>query len=270
MRVSFPGRFGDLLWALPTIRALSERNGAPVDLTIAGEFASIVPLLQLQPYLGEVYADPAWIVSPHAMPPPADLHLGYQGWPELPLPKAIEARLHAQWKDADGPVPVIDLTRPWITPPDYAKMLGSAYAITLGFSETHFELKYGLSMLLWQRFMQQGTVNLSGANERWQKEAGQATYTWETAAAWISQSQVFVGCCSALHVLAVAIGVPVVLVEPMEARHNPVFYPLGTTGRVQLVTGNDGLPTVDARHVGDAIEAVLARRLVGVAEDAHE
>ncbi len=45
---TFPGRYGDIIWALPTVRGISEVEG-PVDLLIAGEFASIVPLLEQQP-----------------------------------------------------------------------------------------------------------------------------------------------------------------------------------------------------------------------------
>ena len=87
--------------------------------------------------------------------------------------------------------------------------------------------------------------------------------TWPQAARHIRHAKVFLGDCSALHVLAVALGTPVVLVEPMEARWNPIFYPLGMDGAVQVVKGNDGRPTWDARHVGD----VLRERL-GASRDA--
>jgi hypothetical protein len=46
----------------------------------------------------------------------------------------------------------------------------------------------------------------------------------------------------------------------MEARWNPIFYPLGKTGRVRLVTGNDGLPTIDARHTAEVLREVLGGR----------
>jgi hypothetical protein len=72
---------------------------------------------------------------------------------------------------------------------------------------------------------------------------------------------VFLGDCSAWHVLAMAMGIPVVLVEPLEARWNPIFYPLGMDGpQVTMVRGNDGNPTFDARHVADALTRALASR----------
>src|SRR5205814_6739626 len=88
--VTFPGRAGDLIWALPSIRALSRRIDAPVDLLITGEFASMVPLLSCQPYLSRVVADPAWGMSQGWEPPNRDdlispydhtFHCGYRGWP---------------------------------------------------------------------------------------------------------------------------------------------------------------------------------------------
>jgi hypothetical protein len=95
---------------------------------------------------------------------------------------------------------------------------------------------------------------------RWQTEAWHGITSWETAAGLIASSQLFLGCCSALHVLACGLGVPVVLMEPNPHRHHVNFYPYGTEGpRVTLVRGNDGQPTFDARHVLDAVRAGLAR-----------
>jgi hypothetical protein len=137
---------------------------------------------------------------------------------------------------------------------------------TIGFSDEHFELKYGLTTLIkkalpphWhtpQPMRTQWKV-LAAPKSRWYREAGAAVSTWEQAAAQIGQGTIFVGCNSALHVLACALGIPVVMMEPSEARWNPIFYPYGTTERVRLVTGNDGRPTFDARHVRDAIEETL-------------
>jgi hypothetical protein len=162
---TMPGRAGDILWALPTIRAISEHQGAPVDLLVAGEFESLLPLLEQQPYLGAVLADHAWGMDnwidgggslQQAWQPPTDVsgweavyHLGYRGWPELPLPRWTHSMLvQYGWRDVDGPVPPLDLDRPWITvepathPPDVA----------CGWTECHFELKYGLQGLALYHF----------------------------------------------------------------------------------------------------------------------
>lgn len=280
---TFPGRHGDLLWALPTVRAISESYGHPVDLQIAGEFGTILPLLAPQPYLGAIFADPRWGLTPpnewqappawpprreggtseHFSEPPDPLvtydrvyQLGYRRWPELPLPLEIDQTVRV-----DREVAPLDLTRPWITaPPTETRWFDAGYRrrrIAVGFTECYFELKYGLTKLITKHHGDWRVQTCMGGG-RWFSEAGEGSHTWAEAAQLISQAEIFVGDCSGLHVLAVALGVPVVLVEPMEARWNPIFYPCGKSGpQVLLVTGLDGQPTWDARHLAEAIEKVL-------------
>lgn len=282
---TFPGRYGDLLWSLPTIRALSRRIGAPVDLQIAGEFASIAELLQQQPYIGKVWSDHRWRLTPPdawEAPPLASIrydhvfHLGYRGWPTRPLPFEVLHTLNEcltgsltqhdcgnSFREAE-----LDLQTPWITiapKPDVRPVW------TAAFTEAHFELKYGLWELLTLHPHRRATTRHSWTSHdlgtgplslstggRWQTEAGHGgTASWIDMAEWIAASPLLLTDCSAPHVLAVAIGTPVVMVEPMEARWNPIFYPLGKTGRVRLVTGLDGLPTTDSRHTADVLKEVL-------------
>lgn len=262
---TFPGRFGDLIWALPAIRALAEHHQQPVDLQICGEFASILPLLGegRQPYLGRVVVDHQWGTSAGWMPPAVlpdydhVFHLGYRGWPQWGLPFEVQAQLHQQWSDGWGAQPTIDLTRPWITVEPWVE----TYNVTLGWSDCWFELKVGLSTLLARHTWPDGVYafTLAAPGSRWVTERGAGAVDWLEAARRIAASQLFVGDCSALHVLAVALGKPVILMEPMTARHNPIFYPLGQDGpQVTLVKGLDGQPTFDARHVAEAIEKALA------------
>lgn len=295
---TFPGKFGDLLWALPTIRALARRIGTPIDLLLAAPLASIVPLLQAQPYIGRCVADPDWQTEntapisprvPHGRedvisPYDYTLHLGYRGWPERALPfetlhtcnyanqfpRVIEVGTH--------PIPEAELCleEPWITPPPALRPYQS-WEIVTGFTDEHFELKVGLVTLL---DLARGTgsvshdeVRIAGRDiahytsaapgSRWAREM----YCCPPDDGWIEQAhlfqraRVFLGCCSALHVLAVAMGTPVVLMEPNPHRHHPIFYPLGMDGpQVTLVRGNDGLPTFDSRHVFDTLQRVLARK----------
>lgn len=279
---TFPGRYGDLLWALPTIRAISRRIGESVDLTIAGEFSSILPLLGKQPYLGAVTADPDWPLHPEyrrpAQVPPgydAVIHLGYNGWPQRPLPfetldclneelgKLPWSSVAARWIHN---TPIQDeelkLTEPWIAVPPH----GLQPPWVFGFSDTHFELKYGIIQLLTRKYRPviDGAAQLPpicvGRNVRWIEEGGYYPMTWVDAAQWIQSAKLFLGCCSALHVLAVAVGTPVVLMEPMEARWNPIFYPLGMDGpQVTMVRGLDGNPTFDLRHTRETMQAVMAK-----------
>jgi hypothetical protein len=266
---SFPGRAGDLLWCCACLREISATVGEPVDLQVCGEFDSLSPLLEQQPYIGTVYASEAWTMdqgwagAQAARPPNARLQydriwdLGYRRWPELPLPQEIwqTSLVEREW------VSPLDLTRPWLRvdrPRQHAR-------IAVGWTECWFELKLGLHVVLQDHF---GTaarlLQLCPPGSRWETEVSSAISVHPCglleAARIIRAADVFLGDCSALHVLAVGLGVPVILCEPMEARWDRIFYPLGKTGpQVTLVHGTDDRPTFDARHVCDALDAALAK-----------
>jgi hypothetical protein len=274
--VTFPGKYGDLLWALPTIRALSRRLGEPVTLLIASPFGSITRLLSAQPYIHLCAAVDDWAVQDTApMTPrapalfdtiPGVIHLGYRSWP-LPnvcLHTAETALLELQpsWGHvAPFTLAELDLSTPWIqVPPKFAPY---TWDWVYGFTDEYFELKFGIvSLLEYGRFRRHYIPATGiGRQVRWMAEAFTPGTSWEDAAAILQHSRAFLGCNSALHVLAIATGCPVVMVEPQEMRHNAVFFPVGSTGpQVILVLGSDGRPTFDARHVADTLEAVIASR----------
>jgi hypothetical protein len=272
---SFPGRYGDLIWALPSIRALSRRLGHPVDLQIAGEFGSIAPLLQQQPYLGVIHIDERWGLTPAQAweAPPLEmegydlvLHLGYRGWPTRPLPYETLANLNAQLPQFPPELGLrleiqpeeLHLDEPWI-------QIAGAYPPTelaVGFTEAHFELKLGLLASL-DRYLPP-YLQLTPPGSRWTTEGRGLVSVqagdWLMHAGTIRNSDLVLADCSALHVLGAAMGKRVVVMEPMEARWNPVFWPLEMDGpQVWCVKGNDGRPTWDARHTRDLIELVMGQ-----------
>lgn len=227
----------------------------------------MVPLLAQQPYLGTVYADPRWGMDGSPAPRyggPEDLHydriyhLGYHGWPPLALPFTTHATLAEQWQAADGEVPALDLDRPWITWPKTNALIIPA-PLAVGFTDCWFELKAGIVECLKQQPIEglESAALLTPEGSRWNKELGYDGSGWTQAAQLIRDAKLFLGDCSALHVLAVAMGKQVLCVEPMEARWNSIFYPLGTHDRVRLLRGNDGLPTWDARHCADLLKELL-------------
>lgn len=264
-----PGRHGDILWGLPTVRAISETYGEPVDLCLSAKYGSLKNLIQRQEYIREVSVHDRWDIQESApvqprIPPHSEaigqptydeiFHLGYAGWPTPDLPRDIYNRANRF-----NTLASLDLDRPWITAP----LSLPAATVTLGFTDEWFELKYGIYWLLRNAFIaadngidHYAVVSIS-TSPRWKQEAQHSGFDWESAASWIAASQLFVGCCSALHVLARAIGKSVICLEPNPQRHQDLFYPYGKTGPVQLLLGNDGLPTFDARHLIDAIQAKL-------------
>jgi hypothetical protein len=280
---TFPGKFGDLLWALPTVRAIAARLGAPVDLIIARDYWAIASLIAQQPYVDTCWASPLWVtqetapISPR-LPAWMDrpeydhiLHLGYRGWP---LPDVVRhTAVSASISDSalmSHPIQETELGLdvPWITvPPPLVDQHSRSYPyLPVGFTEEHFELKVGLVTLLSTLAPGYGVLTmLTTPGSRWVKEyggIGRVLVTdWVQAAQILLLAPVFLGDCSALHVLAVACGIPAVIMEPSVARHHPVFWPLGQTGpQVTLVRGGDGQPTFDARHVHDTLMTVLTQR----------
>lgn len=268
---TFPGRYGDLVWALPAIRALSRRVGEPVDLQVAGEFASIVPLLLQQPYLGHVWASVTWPLHPDHRESPANtyppqrydhvFHLGFRGWPQRPLPFEVLYQLNQENQDfLPFKAEELHLEEPWI----HIDGPGAPCKVAVGFTEAWFELKLGLMVSLGrQRRDGSAFQQLTLPGTRWTHEVPPGPIVvqpggWLHNARTIRNARLFFGDCSALHVLAAALGKRVVLCEPMEARWNPIFYPLGMDGpQVTVVKGNDGKPTFDARHCADALETAL-------------
>lgn len=269
---SMPGKYGDILWSLLTCRAIAEAADEPVDLTVSGQFGNpdFGQLLQAQPYLRTVTADPDWLAEtpgestgwqPPQVPPGYDhvYHLGYRGWPDRGLPFFIAEQAREIYGLA---LPSLDRTRPWITAPRLRTdwFAEGRRRIALGFSDDWFELKYGIYGLLDMHDVDWDVESVANS-PRWNTEAGTGAHNWREAASVIKQAEVFVGCNSALHVLAVAIGTPVIILEPSEARHNPIFWPLGTKGpQVYGVYGGDGKLTFDARHLCDVVESVLQRK----------
>lgn len=292
MRIActFPGKYGDLLWALPTIRALSRRIGEPIDLYVARDFASITSLISQQPYIGACTAIDLWEtqdtapISPRApmifdaIPTGYDaiLDLGYRGWPVYPLPLETLHCLNGLLQETPklGQAVIapqeLALEEPWITETGFTPLApgGKVQVCAVGFTDEYLETKVGVFLLTMEAFRRdtlretRGDPDVLfrgiGANARWTTEADQPPTTWEESVGYLQQASAFLGDCSALHVLAVAVGTPVVAVEPNPHRHHPIFWPCGQDGpQVTLVKGIDGLPTFDARHVYET----LSRRM---------
>lgn len=274
-----PGRHGDILWALPSIRCLAQAYGEPVHLRLSAKYGSagFCQLLRGQEYLASVEPIEWWQVEESAPigprePNPAHLnvfprprticHLGYEGWPTPDLPRDVWRRVWAEAPMAIADrMSVLDLATPWITARPWRSV---PHRIAIGFTDEHFELKYGICRLLERQDLQSTAFLLTAPNSRWEREADTEAVEWVEAARRIAAAEVFLGCCSALHVLAVALGVPAVLMEPNRDRWNDVFYPLSKQGpQVTLVTGNDGQPTFDARHVAQVMKDALATREAG-------
>src|SRR5882724_4266393 len=57
--VTFSGRYGDILWSLPTAREIAKIHG-PVDFFMMKDFEGIAPLLNSQPYIAQARGLDGW------------------------------------------------------------------------------------------------------------------------------------------------------------------------------------------------------------------
>ncbi len=267
---TMPGKFGDILWALPTVRLLAGRHKTKVDFMTSPAYSSILELVQHQGYILETWTAEDWTIretapmTPQA-PPECGIcgeyekvyHLGYKEWPAQSLANEI--------RDSVGFLedPPLRLKRPWIQADDVCH---ENTVIAVGISDEHIELKMGVLLGLIAQMPEEITWKLllppKGMSHRaweWVEVAGYPVEfhetTWIEAAGMIAAADLFFGCLSALWVLANAVGTPTVIMEPSVERHNEIFW--RTTPKNHMVLGNTGKPTWDLRATRDLIVKVL-------------
>lgn len=270
---TMPGRHGDILWALPTVRAISEVY-PPVDLLIADKYRAVAELIEARaPYVQAVIPDKSWAVVEAAPIMPSTphgplaagyervIHLGYRDWPELPLPYQVCRNAHGH---GDSEHFSLD---PWLRAdpgPEDLALLAHTTDVAVGFSEEWAELKVGVLLAVADAFPDKLFTLLTPAPSRyfeWSQALGRRNLVllpcgFLEAARTIQAAKVFLGCLSALWVVANAVGTPAVIVEPEEKRHHPIFW-VDRGGENVMVYGVDGKPSFDARHTVDAVRRAL-------------
>lgn len=275
---TFPGRNGDILWSLPTARAISEAAGAPVDFQIAGEFGRLQPVLALAPFIHRAFASLDWILQPpeewHApsligIDKPETrtvdarydrvVHLGYRGWPDQSLPKFVYAQTQREYPDL--PLAPLDLDHPWLVVPEVTPQ---PRQVVCCMTEEWIELKMGVLLAVKQALQGSGvdllllTPDPIGRHKEWASYWSPEQIRscgWREAVHTIAESAVVLSCNSATWVVANALNKPLVMLEPSEARQNPIFWLEQV--RNHWVLGGDGKPTTDARATAELLKVVL-------------
>jgi hypothetical protein len=267
--VTHPGKLGDLLWALPTVRELAKQHG-PVQLWLPPQCEPLATLLYQLPYIREVVIDSTWVLGANtpeapAKPPgelPNVIHLGYPEWPTCPLPfyTALQAGIRPEpsWE-------------PWVEAEPLRRLDGEQ-VLLYAWTDNWFELKLGMTEILVSQLpITAWTLRTDPQSARWPiyKHAHGARI--EELARHIATAALVVTDCSMAMVLTAALGKRCVVMEPEPARHHPIFWPGNTQdvnghwwqadnqfGRlIWPVIGGDGKPTFDARHTKDLIMELL-------------
>lgn len=208
--VSFSGTYGDIAWSMPTVRAISEMIGKKVDFACMPQYESLLPLLQLQPYIDKAFVIKNWIRE-HSnwgdqpwMPPPnagagyeRQWHLGYRVHPNMPI---IDFTAHQQGIKLKDPLP-------FLTVPDVTKGRHIAYA---------FNYQYSIEKTAFFRELQQKLPA---------EYVDVTKLPWVEAAMTIKAAVGMVCCRSSNYVLAHGVGQQDVFVyEPHHWRNmNPAF-----------------------------------------------
>lgn len=269
-----PGRHGDILWALPTVRAIAHYFAQPVDFVTSHDYRRVLDVIAGQEYIDKAYAAEGWKlretapITPIGLPPELYAGLGYDhvfdlgltAWPMEPIALAVKNQTSEKY---ELPLNRFFSLEPWIELP---RVNPGVELIALGWSKEWIEIKMGVSFALFQFFAGKGphfhlvTYPQSRLDE-WAKlwpsgwVGWHATHSWKLRAQILAEAKLFVGCLSGMWVLANAMGLPTVIMEPAEGRWNKAFWL--EAPRNHLVLGNDGRPTFDARAVCDAVDSKL-------------
>jgi hypothetical protein len=209
---TFSGPNGDILWSLPTVRAISQMVGTKVDFAMMPYYDSLITLIEHQPYVRKAFTVPDWIrwhsnFGDQPWHPPKTVeqgydrcfHLTYQSHPALGDQRyyLIDFTAHQQGIKLKDPLPFLSVGQVCPDKPTVAYAFNTQYA----------ELKLQFLEHLKAKLPEYRFENV-------------AELPWLQAAAWIKWSVCFVGCRSSNYVLAHGVGQPHIFVyEPHPSRH---------------------------------------------------
>lgn len=225
-----PGKLGDLLWSLPTIRAVADFEGK-VGLMTSPYCAPLLPLLAKQAYIDStsLWANDAWKVKFSApvepwLPPgeyhPPVYHLGMREWPSPTLGEYYPKLLQQEYGVHVQP----NWAEPWIDvgPVDLRQ------EVVVSFSDEYAESKAGLVMAL--RAVSPLPIRLLVRRDSriqtdfgLEREVSVEVCDMVRLAERLKGARVAVVCNSVAHPLGVAVGANLVVYEPQSMRHQSVF-----------------------------------------------
>lgn len=218
---TFPGKFGDILWSLPTVRVVADIMAQEkVDFGIMPAYRSLLPLLNTQPYIDKAFVIEDWICEgspfgdqpwlPQHVPTGYDrvFHLGMRGHPGIhcaPLP-LIDFIADQQGMRVVNPIPFI--TVPVGCSLGSSKVLEEpSNHIALAFSAGASDLK--------ERFMECVRRDLPS-----DLLVHVGELDWVRAAQVIRDAVCFVGSRSSNNVIAHGVGQKNIFIyEPESSRH---------------------------------------------------
>jgi hypothetical protein len=282
---TFTGKYGDILWSLPTAKYIAERVvSSPVDFCVMPYYKNLLPFLVTQNYIDRAFVAEDWLRthSNHGdqpWQPPAWVekdyekvwHLTYRAHPGISAPAMplIDFVAYQQGISFNGwnPVPFINVmenVEELAAPIQFSTgpmmdVIRENRLVTYSFNEQYEGQKKQFLEAFWI-LMQPGAKD--GFELFNVSEVG-----WKEAAWLISRSLIYVGCRSACWVLANGVGQEIISFEPHPARH--------TQGHLGKVFGNPygretalpfGMPPEPAAQVAASLVRARHERCVAVSQ----
>jgi hypothetical protein len=227
---TFSGKYGDILWSLPTARQIARvLTAGQVDFAVMPYYENLLPLLQAQPYIDKAFIISDWLRT-HS-------NHGDQPWqPPIHVQREYERYYHLTYKGHPGitapSMPLIDFIawqhgfrfterEPFIDVPDCSEQFSIIHLssgrftdvvkenrlITYAFNEQYDQMKKEFFEHLWQLLKDEFEFFNAGSAK------------WVEAAWAIKNSLTYVGCRSANWVMAIGTGQSTIVYEPHPARH---------------------------------------------------
>lgn len=223
---TFSGHYGDILWSLPTARELAKRHGGKVDFAVMTAFASLVPLLESQSYIGKAFGIDEWKLENECFGCQPWQSPNFNGRDQYERVYDLTYKMHphsmrlAEWTARQtAEVALPNLWVPFIEVQAHAPVKNTvAYNFNPMYGDIKSGFLHGLKTALPKlEFVETGKLS------------------WIDAASLLEDAICFVGCRSSNYALAHGVGGKVLILEPHPMRGSPVFdFPFGPTPEVEV------------------------------------
>lgn len=210
---TFSGKYGDILWSMPTVRQISRQYNHAVDFACMPQYQSILPFLWEQEYINDAFVIEDWICtgspngdqpwqSPNVAGYDRVYQLTYRSHPGINSPAMPLVDLVARQHDMQLPGDTVPFLRS-----KHKTYVCAAPYVTYAFNPMYSEQKDTFFRELFSRLGSEIPLVPVG------------TLSWQEAAAQIASSLFYVGCRSACWVLAMGLGARTITFEPERDRH---------------------------------------------------
>lgn len=222
---TFSGKYGDILWSMPTVKAIAKKEGVKVAFACMPSYTSLIPLLKVQDYISEAFVIDEWLYtgSPFGDQPwsaPAQrwsekiYHLTYRTTPDIFLAAYIAREAGVVLDEPYEP-----FIKPVLEPLPYTSQLST---VAYSFNPMYAVQKKDFIDYLKETFPSTSFIDTT-------------ELSWNLTAYVIKQAKCFIGCRSSNHVLAHGLGQKLIIFEPHPDRAGgmPIFTcPWGTERQV--------------------------------------